>query len=155
VRTTRIRRCRDFWTGILFIMIGGAFTYLANSYDIGVPEHMGPGFFPTMLGIILGIVGFSTVISSLIHIRDERIVDRIDMYVMFMILGSIATFAMMLPWFGLVLSIILLIATSSCACRETKWKETLIAVIILLSLTWIVFVKFLNIQIPIWPTFLT
>jgi uncharacterized membrane protein YhdT len=48
---------RDFYAGGLMILLGIGTVVQAQSYKMGALTHMGPGFFPTMLGVALILVG--------------------------------------------------------------------------------------------------
>ena len=51
------RNKSDYYGGALMILIGLAALAGASSYTIGTPSHMGPGFFPAVLGALLALVG--------------------------------------------------------------------------------------------------
>ncbi|HTJ57119.1 MAG TPA: tripartite tricarboxylate transporter TctB family protein [Devosiaceae bacterium] len=60
-------RYRDHLGGLLLIVIGLGAAFQAQGYEVGTLRQMGPGFFPTALGIILaltGVVLFGTAIAA-------------------------------------------------------------------------------------------
>jgi hypothetical protein len=69
------------------------------------------------------------------------------------VLGSVVLFGVMVPWAGLVVSTIVLIAVSSYASTEFRWKEALIAGVILAAAAVAGFVWGLGLQFSVWPTF--
>ena len=48
-----IKSQADFYSGVMFTAVGGAFAIGATTYNIGDGARMGPGYFPLMLGILL------------------------------------------------------------------------------------------------------
>ena len=44
---------------------------------------------------------------------------------------------------------------SAIASHEFNWKETIGLIVVLLILSYLLFVKGLELQFPVWPTFLT
>ncbi len=48
---------RDYYAGGLMILLGGGAALEGYSYQIGTLTHMGPGFFPLVLGVLLAFVG--------------------------------------------------------------------------------------------------
>ena len=52
-----IRSHQDFASGILFIVAGAAFAFLARGYRMGTASSMGPGYFPFWLGMVLVLLG--------------------------------------------------------------------------------------------------
>jgi hypothetical protein len=58
-------RKRDFYAGGLMVLLGLGVTLKGSSYRGGTLMHMGPGFMPTALGIILVLVGIAIAAASL------------------------------------------------------------------------------------------
>ena len=48
-----IKSQKDFFSGLMFLVVGGAFAIGAYSYGMGDGARMGPGYFPRMLGILM------------------------------------------------------------------------------------------------------
>ena len=47
----------DFFSGLMFIVVGVAFAWGATNYNVGEAARMGPGYFPLVLGVLMAIVG--------------------------------------------------------------------------------------------------
>jgi uncharacterized membrane protein YqjE len=69
------------------------------------------------------------------------------------VLGSVVVFALFAPKLGLVVSTILLILMSSTADKEYRWKESMIAALVLAVFTIAAFSWGLKLQLPVWPAF--
>jgi hypothetical protein len=52
-----------------------------------------------------------------------------------------------------MLSAIVLVVLSSRASHEFRWKEALLNAAVLIFVVWVVFVYFLEFQVPVWPAF--
>src|SRR5512144_2585025 len=50
----KIKSQKDFFAGLMFTAVGIAFAWGATTYSVGSGARMGPGYFPLMLGILLG-----------------------------------------------------------------------------------------------------
>ncbi len=150
----RIRNHRDFWAGTMFLVIGVAFAVFAQQYALGTPARMGPGFFPTMLGVLLALLGLAIVLRSFAGSGGELRVAAVRWRPLVLILLSVLVFAIGLPRLGVVVSIALLVGISSLAAEDFRWKETLASIAVLIALSWLVFVKGLDLQFPVWPVFL-
>lgn len=59
-----IVRKRDFYAGSLMMLLGLGIALKGRTYEVGTLVHMGPGFMPTALGIILVILGVSIAGSA-------------------------------------------------------------------------------------------
>ncbi|MCL4747145.1 MAG: tripartite tricarboxylate transporter TctB family protein [Burkholderiaceae bacterium] len=154
----RIRNHRDFWSGIMFLVLGVLIVILSQAYQLGTPEQMGPGFFPTMLGALMALLGVAIAWKSVAaggkeeQERQERI-GGIGWRELLLVLVAITVFAVTLQYLGMVISMALLIAISAFANYEVRWKEIIVSIAVLLTLSWLVFVKGLELQIPVWPAF--
>ena len=151
----RVRNHRDFWAGLMFFVIGVAFAAFAQQYRLGTPARMGPGFFPTMLGVLLALLGLAILLRSLARDSAELRVGAIRWRPLALILLSVLAFAIALPWLGFIVSIVLLVGISALASDDFRWKETIASIVVLLGLSWLVFVQGLELQFPVWPVFLT
>ncbi len=48
-RFVKIKSQKDFFAGLMYLVVGGAFAIGANEYNIGTAARMGPGYFPLIL----------------------------------------------------------------------------------------------------------
>jgi len=151
----QIRNHRDLWAGVLFFAIGAGFAILSQQYHVGTAARMGPGYFPTMLGIILALLGVIIFAGAFSAGNDEAGITAVGWRELGLILASVALFALTLPSLGIVVAIVALIGVSSVASHEFNLRDTLISLAILLLLAYVVFVQALELQFPLWPKFLT
>jgi len=151
----RIRNHQDFWAGLMFAAIGILFAGFAQQYDFGAAARMGPGYFPTMLGILLMLLGLLVSWRSTAKSQTEHRLEPTGWREILLVLGAVIVFGLTLPWLGMVAAIALLILISAVAAHDYTWKETIISMIVLLAVAYLVFVKGLELQFPVWPKFLT
>ncbi|WP_294771315.1 tripartite tricarboxylate transporter TctB family protein, partial [uncultured Rhodoferax sp.] len=59
-----IRSQKDFFSGLMFTVLGGGFAIGASQYSLGSGAKMGPGYFPLILGVLLGILGIAIAVKS-------------------------------------------------------------------------------------------
>ena len=69
-------------------------------------------------------------------------------------LAGVGLFSLTAQWLGLVLGGLALVAVSSAASPEFRWKEALVSGLIQGAATSAVFVYGLGIPLPVWPLFL-
>ena len=67
----RLLRKRDFYAGGLMILLGLVAVSRGPGYQLGTLMHMGPGFMPTALGVILVLLGIFIAGSSLTAAEGE------------------------------------------------------------------------------------
>ncbi|OZI27564.1 tricarboxylate transporter [Bordetella genomosp. 7] len=150
----QLRNRQDFWSGVMFVALGLGFAWKAASYQMGTAARMGPGYFPFWLGICLAVLGAVVALSALSSKATETTVERFDFKILFIIIGSVVLFGLLLRPLGLYLSIFLLVAGSSIASFEFNWRVAVVNAIFLVVFCWLAFVKGLGLIFPLWPTFL-
>ncbi len=150
----KIKNQKDFWAGIMFIIFGAFFAILGLEYKIGTAAKMGPGYFPTLLGAIVILLGMVISIGSLTPKEIDQKAIRFGWPSLFFILGSVVLFGLLLRPLGLILSLFILIAISSYASRKFLWKSMLINATVLISLCLAIFVWALGLQLSLKPSFL-
>lgn len=151
----RVRNRQDFWAGVMFVAIGGLFAGFATSYEVGTAARMGPGYFPLMLGVLLALLGLLIGWQSTDRKAPEMALEKVGWRELLLILGAVALFGIVLPVLGMVISIALLILIAAIASHEFSLKETILSIAVLLIMSYLVFVKGLELQFPVWPIFLT
>jgi phosphatidylglycerophosphate synthase len=151
----KIKSEKDFWSGVMFLVVGIVFAVGATNYSMGTSARPGPGYFPLMLSIILAILGGIVLFKSLtIETEGGDKIGHIAWRPLLVVVGSIALFAIMLPRLGMFITIPVLIVAVSFAGDEFKWKGVLIAAVVLTVFSWLVFVKGLGLTIPTLPSFI-
>lgn len=64
-KASRIKNPRDFWSGLMFLVIGASFAIGSTAYRFGYSAKPGPGYFPFGLGILLALLGVLILVKSL------------------------------------------------------------------------------------------
>ena len=160
----KIKSQKDFFAGLMFVVMGIAFAWGATNYTIGEGARMGPGYFPLMLGIVLTLIGLFVVFESLVVETEDG--EKIGSWawkplcyiiganVVFGIcLGGIA--AIGLPAMGLIAGIYALTFISALAGDEFKVKEVAILATVLAIGSYLAFIVLLKLQFPVWPSFIS
>jgi Tripartite tricarboxylate transporter TctB family len=62
---------KDFYAGLVMVLLGGAVTLNSSTYNLGTFMHMGPGMFPFMLGILMTFVGLLIFVQGLLTPLEE------------------------------------------------------------------------------------
>ncbi|KDP86582.1 tripartite tricarboxylate transporter TctB family protein [Cupriavidus basilensis] len=150
----RIRSQKDFASGLMFILVGFGFSWVARGYSMGTAAKMGPGYFPFWLGIVLALLGALVLWGSLSAKKEEDQLARWDIKTLLWILGSVVLFGLMLKPLGMVLSVLVLVLVSSMASHEFSWKGAVANAVILVLISMGAFVYGINLQMPVWPAFL-
>src|SRR3954471_22847484 len=62
----KIKSQKDFFSGLMFLVVGIAFAWGATSYTVGEGARMGPGYFPLILGCVLAAIGLFVLFESMV-----------------------------------------------------------------------------------------
>ena len=160
----KLKSQKDFWAGIMYMAVGIAFAVGAKNYTIGTGARMGPGYFPLILGILLALIGAGVAFKGLTAGPANG--DPIGKWAwkqVFFILAANFAFGILLvgvpslhiPQFGLIVAIYALVFIASMAGHEFRAKSVFVLAIILAIGSYIAFVWALNLQFPVWPSFIT
>ncbi len=151
----KIRNQKDFWSAVMFVIFGVLFIVWSTDYQFGTTQRMGPGYFPTVLGILLVGFGILVGLPSIRHDAHETRVEKIGWRGLLVILGAVVLYAILLPRMGFVVSMAALVIVSAMGSKEFTWKAALLSTVVLGLFSYAVFVKGLALQFPVWPPFLT
>ena len=159
-----IKSQKDFFSGLMFMIVGIAFAWGATNYKIGDSARMGPGYFPLMLGVLLAVLGaVITFKSMVVETVDGEKVGSWAWKPLFFIICANLMFGLMLgglpsikfPAFGLIIAIYALTLIAALAGDEFKIKEVLVLATVLAVMSYLAFIMLLKLQFPVWPAFIT
>ena len=137
--------------GTLLLLLGVLVCiYSLVNFRFGNLASPGPGFFPTIVSIILLIAGIAIYYSSPARSSKIETISYKDIKVISIIMISICFFAVSIKYLGLIISCFLLVLLSSFAGPKQPLKKRLILSIILTTGTVIIFWFLLNINFKLW-----
>jgi Tripartite tricarboxylate transporter TctB family len=160
----KLKSQKDFFSGLMFGVVGGAFAWGATTYTVGSGARMGPGYFPLMLGVVLAIMGVVIMFQSItIETEDGAPIGKWAWKPLTYIIGANLAFGVLLgglpsigvPAMGMIIAIYALTIISSLAGENFKLRDVLILATILAVGSYLAFIVLLKLQIQVWPTFIT
>jgi hypothetical protein len=160
----KIKSQQDFFSGLMFAVIGIAFAWGATTYNIGEGARMGPGYFPLVLGILLAALGAFIIFESLVvETEDGEKIGAWAWKPLFFIIAANLVFGVLLgglpsiglPAMGMIVGIIVLTFVAELAGDEFNLKEVVILSIVLCIGSYLAFIVLLKLQFQVWPTFIS
>ena len=152
----KIKSQKDFWSGLMFVVIGIGFAWGALNYNFGSSARPGPGFFPFGLGVLMAIMGSMVLFKAMVVETDNgEPLGKWAWKPLITITATVGIFGYTLPHLGMAVALPILVIISSLAGDEFHWKDVLLNSVILTIGSWGIFIKGLNLVIPLWPTFIT
>lgn len=158
-----IKSQKDFFSGLMFLVVGVAFAWGATTYTVGNGARMGPGYFPLLLGILLAIIGAAIMFKGVVvETVDGEKVGKWAWKQIFFIIASNLLFGVLLaglpsfgiPAMGLIVAIYGLTFVAALAGSQFRFKEVLLLATILAVGSYAAFIWGLNLQFPVWPSFI-
>ncbi len=150
-----IKSQRDFWSGLMFLVVGAGFAIGATNYSMGTSARPGAGYFPLGLGVLTALIGAVILFKSLtIETEGGDPVGKFAWRPLIVIVLAITVFGILLPRLGMVLTIPILIIITSLAGDEFRLRDVIISSVVLTAFSWFIFIFGLKLTIPLWPSFL-
>ena len=158
----RIGHPKDFWGGIMFVVLGAMFAVIARGipgvsflpgYVMGTPARMGPAYFPFWLGLILVALGLFVSVKALrkAEAGEDAKLEGFRRGPIIWVLASIVLFGILLKPIGMLAAGMLLIVGASLGSHEFKWRDVILLGIFLVIFSAAIFVLGLKLPIPLCP----
>jgi len=144
---------KDVLAGLLFCTIAIIGLYASRDYPVGTALRMGTGYVPRLLCWTLLGLGTLVLVQGLRAAETQRVLFagisawRPAIFVT----ASLVLFGLTIERLGLVLAILLLIGVGTVAARGLRPAETMAAALVLVVLSWGIFIVGLGMAIPVWP----
>jgi len=140
------RDTRDIIGGVLMAVTGLFFALYARNYNYGEAARMGPGYFPTVLGWILAILGVLIAATALRRPGEALVVRWKSLG---FVMAAVVFFAFSLPLLGLVVAVAGAVFLGSLADNELNWRNRIILSATVPVLMVLVFVTGLGMILPL------
>ena len=144
----------DVLAGLLFIAVAVLGLWISRDYPIGTALRMGTGYVPRLLCWLLLGLGAVVLVHGLREGQGARTLSSGDVSALrpvIFVTASLVIFGLSIERLGLVVSILLLIGVGAVAARDLRPLETLAAALVLIALSWGIFILGLGLTIPVWP----
>ena len=142
-----IKHPRDFYAGLMYAALGLGAIVVARGYTMGTSVRMGPGYFPTVLGGLLVLVGSLSMIRS--FLRPGEAIGAFAWRDILLVLGSAVLFGLTVRGAGLFPSLFAMVVISAWASSEFRLKSTLLLAAASAIFSALVFVKGLGLPFAI------
>ena len=141
------RNAKDFWTGVIYLFVGSGALILSRDYGMGTAVKMGPAYFPTLLSLLLMVIGIISVIRS--FLKSGTPIGAVAWKGLLLIVASTLLFGMIVRGAGLILALPLLVIVSALASTRFSWKTSLLEAAGITVFCILVFLKGLGVPLPI------
>lgn len=159
----KIKNEKDFFAGLLFLVLGTGYAWGATRYALGSAAHMGPGYFPLLVGVLLAVIGALVMFKALvIETEGGARVGAWAWRPLVFILGGNLLFGLLLvglpawhvPGMGLIVALYGLVVVAGMASPEFRLRDALVLATLLAAGCYVLFVRVLDMTLPVWPSFI-
>lgn len=143
----KITSQEDFWGGVMFIAFGALAIFIAQDYPFGTAARMGPGYFPTWIGI--GLIVLGAMIAATGFKEKGEGIGQFAWKAMVLLSIAFIFFGWAIDHIGFVGAVAVMVALASAAGKDFRWKEMIVVAIVLIIGCWALFIKGLDLPFPL------
>lgn len=146
---------RDFYAGGLMVLLGLGVALKGSTYRAGTLMHMGPGFLPTALGIILVLIGIAIAAATLTpgdsaHDESESILPANPQWWAWLcILMSPICFIFFGRYFGMAPGTFMCVFVAALGDKGATWRSTIVLATVVTVFGVALFSYFLQVPMPV------
>ena len=142
----RVVNAKKFWSSLIFLFLGIGIALQGQTYALGTAMQMGPGYFPTLLGGLLAVLGGVGVVTACRGL-DVVAVGRWPLLPLLFISAALVGFAILITTWGLLAAVLCLVSLSCYTRLRRNPVEVLVIFAAMSAVTYGIFVYLL--QLPI------
>lgn len=144
---------KDHVAAILMVAMGIAIIVIGFRYRMGTLVHMGAGFIPVVLGVLMTAVGLVIGLLATVRTPEEKagqkLPDPPDLRGGLCILAAVAVFVTLGTYGGLVPAAFGSVFVAAMGDRENTWKSAFMLAVAMTVFGVIVFHYGLRVQLPL------
>ena len=99
----KVNAPKDLIAGSIYIVVGTVLFFASQNYQIGEARQMGPGYFPSLLGLLLLAFGIAAFVKGLRSKTPDPLPDH-KILPLVMIVASVISFSLLIERAGLVIA---------------------------------------------------
>ncbi len=116
----REKSIKDILSGLIFVVLGGAFGLAATGYEFGTALRMGPGYFPIVLAVVLVGLGGAILFKGLFASVEDRDLGIVSWRAVALVSGAVIFFGATVRGLGLAPALFVTAFVTSLASIENS-----------------------------------
>lgn len=142
-----IRNPKDVLSGLLFIVLALLFAWQTQELPMGSAVRMGPGYFPLVLSVLLGLLGLVVMINGLRF--DGEMPSSIAWRAVAIITVAVVFFGFAVRPLGFLPALGAAVFISTLGSRLFRLSTAIIITAVMVVFAWAVFIKGLGLPLPL------
>jgi hypothetical protein len=145
----QLEKPRDMLGSGLVIAIGAAFLLFGRELEFGTSFRMGPGYFPTVLSLLMVALGAVMTLIAWRGPREEDAFGHIPWRGLLLVVGAVVFFGLTLRGMGLAPVLALVVLATAWASRYASWRASVPLALGVAAFCTVLFVQALGLPLPI------
>jgi hypothetical protein len=142
-----IRNPKDFWAGIIYLFFGTGAFIIARDYPMGTALRMGPSYFPSILSVLLVLIGIIALFRSATKAGSP--IGGFAAKGLVLVITSTLLFGLILRGAGLIIALPLLVIVSAYGSMYFRWSTAFTMAAGLTVFCILIFLKGLGVPLPL------
>ncbi len=142
-----VRAPRDFCAGLIYLGVGLATIVIGRDYVMGTAFKMGPAYFPTVLAILLSLIGVASILRSVL--REGPPLPAFAWKPLGIIVAATVVFGLIVRGAGVAIALPLFVMMTAYASVRFRWWPSLALAAATTVFCTLVFVTGLGVPLPI------
>jgi len=147
--TAELEKPRDVVGGLLVVAIGAGFLLFGRELEMGSSFRMGPGYFPTILGLLMVALGALLALLAWRGPAEEGAFAHVPWRGLGLIVGATLLFGAALRGLGLAPLLVLVVLATAWASRYARWRSAVPLALGLALFCSVLFIQLLGLPLPL------
>jgi hypothetical protein len=140
---------RDIIGGLVVITIGTGFLMFGRELEMGTSLRMGPGYFPTILSVVMIALGAAIAIQGLRGTLQENSFGSIPWRGLALIIGAPLVFGATLHGLGLAPAVLMVVLGTAWASRYAGVRSSVALSVGIAAFCSLLFIRLLGLPLPL------
>jgi len=140
---------RDVVGGVVVMAIGVGFLLFGQELPMGSSVRMGPGYFPTILSVLMIVLGLLIAVLGLRGPTGESGPSALPWRGLILIIGATLLFGLTLRGLGLGPVLVLTVLATAWASRYAKLRSSVLLSVGLAVFCSVLFIRLLGLPLPL------
>jgi hypothetical protein len=144
-----LEKPRDIAGGLVTIAIGAGFFLFGRELEMGTSFRMGPGYFPTLLSLLMTALGAVLTFLAWRAKPEEGAFAHVPWRGLLLVIGATLLFGFTLRGLGLAPVLVLVILATAWASRYAVWRTAIPLALGLAVFCSVLFIQLLGLPLPL------
>ena len=140
---------RDVVGGVLVMAIGAGFLVFGRELEMGTSFRMGPGYFPTILSVLMILLGLTLAVIAWRRPGQEDAIGTVPWLGMALVVMPVVLFGLCLRALGLLPILIVVVLATAWASRYASLKASVLLAVGIATFCSLLFIKALGLPLPL------